>query len=124
MKKIIYYSRITLFIVYLIGLFLLIDKLFTIRPFGLIFFIVSLIYSFVMILTILSKKKSYFNAISYNILSIGVYLYTVLLCYITLTSSKLTVMNNDIYYKNNFILMIILLLGLILYTIELNKEED
>lgn len=122
MKKFIYYLRIILFIVYLTGLFLLIDRLFTIRPFGALFFITSLIYSFIMILSILSKKKAFLDAISYNILSIGLYLYTVVLCYITITSSKLTVMNNNIYYKNNFILMIILLIGLIVYTIELNKE--
>ena len=122
MKKFIYYLRIILFIVYLTGLFLLIDRLFTIRPFGALFFITSLIYSFIMILSILSKKKAFLDAISYNILSIGLYLYTVVLCYITITSSKLTVMNNNIYYKNNFILMIVLLIGLIVYTIELNKE--
>ena len=122
MKKIIYYIRIILFIAFLIALFLLIDKLFTLQPFGSIFFILSLIYSFIMILSILSKKKSFIDAISYNILSIGVYLYTGVLCYITNISSKLTIMNNDIYYRNNFILMIILFIGLILYTIELNKE--
>lgn len=122
MKKAIYYIRIILFIAFLISLFLLIDKLFTLQPFGSIFFILSLIYSFIMILSILSKKKSFIDAISYNILSIGVYLYTGVLCYITNISSKLTIMNNDIYYRNNFILMIILFIGLILYTIELNKE--
>ena len=122
MKKAIYYIRIILFIAFLISLFLLIDKLFTLQPFGSIFFILSLIYSFIMILSILSKKKSFIDAVSYNILSIGVYLYTGVLCYITNISSKLTIMNNDIYYRNNFILMIILFIGLILYTIELNKE--
>ena len=122
MKKIIYYIRITLFAIFLIALFLLIDTLFTIKPFGSIFFIISLIYSFIMILSILSKKKSFTEAISYNILSIGVYLYTGVLCHITTINSKLTIMNNDIYYRNNFILMIILFIGLILYTIELNKE--
>ena len=122
MKKFIYYLRIILFIVFLISLFLLIDKLFTIRPFGALFFIIGLIYSLIMILTILSKKKAFLDAISYNILNIGVYLYTTVLCYITVTSSKLTVLNNNFYYKNNFILMIILFIGLIIYTIELNKE--
>lgn len=122
MKTILYYIRIFLFILFLISLFLLIDKLFTIKPFGSLFFITSLFYSFIMILSILSKKKAFILAISYNILSISVYLYTSALCYITTISSKLTVMNNNAYYKNNFILMIILLIGLIYYTIELNKE--
>ena len=123
MKKTLYYLRIILFIGYLICTFLLVDKIFTIKPFGSIYFILNLIYAFIMILTILSKKKIFVNAISYNILSIAIYLYTVTLCYITLTSSKLTILNNTTYYKNNYILMIILYIGVIFYTIELNKEE-
>lgn len=122
MKKIIYYTRIILFTLYLISLFLLIDRLFTIKPLGSIFFMINIIYSFIMILSIISKKKSFLDAIYYNILNIAVYLYMIVLSYITLTSSKLTVLNNNFYYKNNFILMIILFFGLILYTIELNKE--
>ncbi len=123
MKKIIYYARILLFIVYLLTIFILIDKIFTIKPLGSVYFILNLIYSFIVILSILSKKKAFINAISYNILSIAIYLYTVVLGYITYTSSKLTILNSISYYRNNFILMIILFLGLIAYTIELNKEE-
>lgn len=123
MKKIIYYARIVLFIIYLLALFILIDKIFTIKTLGSIYFIVNLIYSFIVILSILSKKKVFINSISYNILSIAIYLYTVVLCYITYTSSKLTILNNISYYQNNFILLITLFLGLIVYTIELNKEE-
>ena len=123
MKKIIYYARILLFIVYLLTIFILIDKIFTIKPLGSVYFILNLIYSFIVILSILSKKKAFINAISYNILSIAIYLYTVVLGYITYTSSKLTILNSISYYRNNFILMIILFLGLIAYPIELNKEE-
>ena len=123
MKKIIFYLRNILFIFYLLGTFWLIDSLFTIKPLGPIYFILCLIYSFIMILSLLSKKKSFLNAISYNILTIFIYLYTVALCYITTNSSKLTILSNALYYKNNFILLYLLFLGLILYTIELNKEE-
>ena len=76
-----------------------------------------------MILTILSKKKTFVDAISYNLLSIAIYLYIIALCYLTITSSKLTILSNSIYYKNNFILLYMLFIGLIIYTIELNKEE-
>ena len=122
MKKIIYYFRIILFGGYLLSLFILIDKVFSLKPYSSIYFILSLIYSFIMILSILSKKKAFLNAVSYNLLSIGIYLYTFVLSYITSTNSKLTIINNSLYYKNNFILMIILFIGLIIYTIELNKE--
>ena len=122
MKKIIYYFRIILFGGYLLSLFILIDKVFSLKPYSSIYFILSLIYSFIMILSILSKKKAFLNAVSYNLLSIGIYLYTFVLSYITSTNTKLTIINNSLYYKNNFILMIILFIGLIIYTIELNKE--
>lgn len=123
MKKLIYYLRNIFFTVFLIGTFLLIDKLFTIKPLGPIYFIMCLIYSFIIILSILSKKKSFLNAVSYNLLSIAIYIYTIALCYITNTSSKLTILSNSFYYKNNFILLYLLFIGLIIYTIELNKEE-
>ena len=123
MKKIIYYLKNILFLFYLIGTFLLIDKLFTIKPFGLIYFLLCLIYSFIMILSILSKKKCFINAVSYNLLSISIYIYTIFLCYLTNMSSKLTILSNSAYYKNNFVLLYILFIGLIFYTIELNKEE-
>ena len=99
MKKIIYYARILLFIVYLLTIFILIDKIFTIKPLGSVYFILNLIYSFIVILSILSKKKAFINAISYNILSIAIYLYTVVLGYITYTSSKLTILNSISYYR-------------------------
>ncbi len=123
MKKIIYYLKNIFFTIYLIGTFLLIDKLFTIKPLGPIYFIMCLIYSFIIILSILSKKKSFINAVSYNLLSITIYIYTIALCYITNMSSKLTILSNSFYYKNNFILLYLLFIGLIIYTIELNKEE-
>ena len=123
MKKIVYYLRNIFFALYLISTFLLIDKLFNIKPLGPIYFILCLIYSFIMILSILSKKKSFVNALSYNLLSIAIYLYTVALCYITTISSNLTILSNSMYYKNNFILLYLLFIGLIIYTIELNKEE-
>ncbi len=123
MKRIIYYLRIILFIIYLVTLFLLIDKVFTIKIFGSLFFIINIIYSILMILTILSKKKDYKNSISYNIVNIGVYLYVMLIYYITSISTKLEVLNNYNYFRNNFILIMILLMGLITFTIAMNEEE-
>ena len=123
MKKIIYNFKNIFFTLYLISTFLLIDKIFNIKPLGPIYFILCLIYSFIIILSILSKKKSFVNALSYNLLSISIYIYTIALCYITTISSNLTILSNSMYYKNNFILLYLLFIGLIFYTIELNKEE-
>ena len=123
MKKLIYYLRILLFIVYLVILFLLIDTIYRPNFFATLFFILNLIYSFLMILTILSKKEIFKNTISYNILNIGVSLYTILLYIISSSNTPLDVINNEIYYRNNFIMIGILLIGLIGYSLGLNKEN-
>lgn len=123
MNKFLYYFRVALFIIYLIVVFALIDKIFAINIFVTIYFILNLIYSFIIILTILSKKNVFICNASYNILNIGIYLYTYVIYYIVHISSKLDIINNKIYYQNNFIFLIILILGITLYTIFLNKEE-
>lgn len=124
MKKTLYYLRIVLFIVYLITIFLLIDKLFKLNIFAVIYFTLNLIYSFIMILTILSKKYIFKEAISYNILNIGISLYTIMLFKITISNTHLDIINNSVYFKNNFIMMSILLIGIIIYSLILNKEND
>ena len=121
--KIIYYIRYVLFILYLLCMFLLIDKVLTINIYGSIFFLVSLIYSIFIILSILSKKKIFINTVSFNILNIGIYFYTFILYYFSHISSKLDILNNKSYYQNNFILITILLICLILFTIFLNIDE-
>ena len=122
MKKITYYLRIILFILYLITIFLLIDNLYKSNFFSITYFTLNLIYSFIAILSILSKKKIFKEIISYNILNIGIYLYTIMLYYITYSNSKLDILSTEIYFRNNFILISILLIGITIYTLILNKE--
>ena len=121
--KILYYIRIILFILYLFCMFLLIDKVLTINIFGSIYFFVSLIYSVLIILSILSKKNIFITTISYNILNIGIYLYTFILYYFSYVSTKLEILNNNNYFKNNFIFISLLLIFEIFYTLFLNSEE-
>lgn len=123
MSKIIYYLRFILFIPFLICLFLLIDKIFTMKIYGSIFFIFCLLYSIFIILSILSKKKVFITTISYNILNIGIYFYYFIIFYFTYNLTRLEIINNRYYYNNNFILMCILLGFQIIYTIFLNTEE-
>ena len=104
MKKLLYYIKILLFIVYLIFSFLSIDKLFTLKPFGTIYFIINLIYIFITIISILSKKKVFIESISYNLLNISLYIFATTLSYITLTSSKLIILSNSTYYKYDFVI--------------------
>ena len=124
MKKILYYLRLLLFIPYLIMIFLLIDNLYKTSFLSIIFFLLNLVYSFIMILTILSKKKIYQETISYNLLNIGIYTYIFMLYRITSTNSILDIINNKSYFNNNYIMLSILLIGLTTYAIFLNNEKS
>ena len=124
MKKIFYYLRLITFLVYLVLMFLLIDKLY--KPDFLIitFFVLNIIYAIFLILTILSKKNIFKTTISYNILNIGLYAYTTIIYIIVFDTTKLEIMNNQTYFNTNFIMLSILILSLILYTLLLNNESS
>lgn len=123
MKKFLYYLRILLFITYLIIMFLLIDKIYLSNFISTLYFILNLLYSIIIILTILSKKEIFKTTISYNILNIGIYLYTILLFKITSTNTTLDIINNQTYFQNNFIMISLLVIGLSCYSLILNNDE-
>ncbi len=124
MKKIIYYLRIILFVLYLITMFLLIDKLYKTSFLSIIYYIFNIIYSIFIIISIISKKKIFKEIISYNLLNIGIYLYTFMLYKIIQGNSFLDIINNKVYFNNNYIMMSILLFGLTTYTLILNNEKN
>ena len=123
-KKIIYYLRIILFVLYLITMFLLIDKLYKTSFLSIIYYIFNIIYSIFIIISIISKKKIFKEIISYNLLNIGIYLYTFMLYKIIQGNSFLDIINNKVYFNNNYIMMSILLFGLTTYTLILNNEKN
>ena len=123
MKKIIYYLRIVLFTLYLIEMFLLIDKIYKANFICTLYFILNFLYAFIMILTMLSKKKIFKETISYNILNIGIYIYSFMLLKITYSNTTLDILSNEIYFRNNFIMLSILLIGIIIYSLIINKES-
>ena len=123
MKKFIYYLRIILFITYLIVMFLLIDKIYLSNFISTVYFILNLLYLIIIILTILSKKEIFKTTISYNILNMGIYLYTILLFKITSMNTTLDIINNQTYFQNNFIMISLLVIGLSGYSLILNNDE-
>ena len=123
MKKFLYYLRIILFITYLIVMFLLIDKIYLSNFISTVYFILNLLYSIIIISTILSKKEIFKTTISYNILNMGIYLYTILLFKITSMNTTLDIINNQTYFQNNFIMISLLVIGLSGYSLILNNDE-
>jgi len=123
-KKIFYYSRIILFMLYIIAMFLLIDKIFKPNFFSTMFFVLNLFYSIIIILTIVSKKKVFKDSYSFNILNIGFYSYIFMLYKIVISNSFLDILNNEKYFRNNYIMLGILLIGLIIYSLSLNNTKE
>ena len=66
MKKIIYYLRIVLFTLYLVTMFLLIDKIYRANFFCTLYFLLNFIYSFIMILTVYGR---FFKIYIYTIIA-------------------------------------------------------
>ena len=123
-KKIFYYFRTFLFIFYLIIMFLLIDKIFKPNFFSTMFFILNLFYSIIIISTIISKKKVFKESYSHNILNIGFYSYIFMLYKIVVSNTSLDILNNEIYFRNNYVMLGILLIGLILFSLSLNNSRE
>ena len=122
-NKIFYYVRILLFIFYLFIMFLLIDNIYNFEIFSIIFYLTNIVYSFLIILSILSKKITFKKNIIFNLLNIGVYIYIFTLYSIVKSNSSLDILNNIVYFRNNFVMISTLLIGLITYLLILNQEE-
>ena len=124
MTKFIYYLKIFLFILYLLVIFLLIDNLYRNNFFALLYFIINFVYAIITILTIISKKAIFQKSIPYNLLNIAVYVYTFIIYYIVSHNTKLDILNNEVYFRNNYIMLSIILISLTIYTLYLNKNDN
>ena len=123
MKKFCYYFRITSFCLYLIAMFLLIDKLYRPDIFGIIYFIFNIIYGIILILTILSKKDVYKESIYYNVSNIIFYIYTFSVFSVTFNATTLEIISNELFFHFNYIFLSIYILALLGYAFFLNKTN-
>ena len=124
MKKFIYYLRLLTFALYLIVMFILIEEFYKPDIIRFIFYILSITYAIISILSILSKKDIFKSLISYNILNISFYTYLFIIFIVTFNSTRFDILNNEIYFRNNLILLSVFYVILIIFTLSLNKEDD
>lgn len=123
-KKIIYITRLIFFILHMLMLFMLLGNITYIGLIGYLFLIVDAIYIIVVIKELLSKNLIYQKDLYYNIMQLGLF------AYITVLWSKLYFNNNlytkefVAYLKNNYIILMVLLIFLIFYNLCLvNKKR-
>jgi len=78
-----------------------------------------------MILTLLSHDKRYKNDISFNVMHIGAYLYQIIVSIKTFQFKMSTALiDSYLFYRNNCIIMIALLISLICYIVILCNFFD
>ncbi len=127
-QKVLYYLRLLLLLVSLIFIFLNIKNYLRIGIWGNIFFILEFFYIIAILITILSKRSLYMTDLSFNIMHIGTYLYQIILS-IRMVTYPISSLSEGSYsfYRNNCIILSILLLTLIFYSLvlygELNKKK-
>ena len=124
MIKFINYLKTILFTVYLLILFLLIDKLYRPDFITITYFLMNFLYALIIILSIISKKKVFRENVYYNIFNIGIYVYNIVIYYLVANNTRMEILNNQTYFRNNFLIVGSILIGLILYSLFLNGKKE
>lgn len=125
-RKILYYIRLSFFIITLIFVFLNIKNYLKVGITGYIFFIMEFAYIIILLLTILSKRKVYVTDLSFNIMNLGTCVYHSIVTYRMYTYKLTTLVPYSYrFYRNNYIILSILLAILIFfaYVVYVNDED-
>ena len=117
LSKFIYIIKLSLFIVNFFFLFTMLHNILDTKIFGIIFIIMYIIYSFRIIIELLSKKDRYKNDIIYNFMQIGLIAYIIIVS-IKCIISKLYVTNYTlVYFRINYTILSVLILFILIYNL-------
>lgn len=127
MKKgfvILYYLRLTLFIVSMIFIFLTIRNYMRTGIWGYLFFTFEFLYIITMLITILSKKNIYIKDCVYNCMHIGTYIYQIIISHRTISFPVSSLLSGSFkFYRNNYFIIISLLIILIIYSFFIKDDK-
>ena len=119
-NKIIYYLRIISLIFFVIFISLLLKIIFNSGIFGISFLIMCSLFILINIFTVLTRKEIYKKLISYNLISTALTFYLgiiVVKLYTDYRANSLMYTLNYDYFKTNFIIIDLVILGIILNTL-------
>ena len=119
-NKIIYYLRIISLIFFVIFVSLLLKIIFNSGIFGISFLIMCSLFILINIFTVLTRKEIYKKLISYNLISTALTFYLgiiVVKLYTDYRANSLMYTLNYDYFKTNFIIIDLVILGIILNTL-------
>ena len=131
LKKIAYYLRLISVVLFVIFVCLLLGVVFNCGTFGISFLVMCGLFVLINIFTVLSRKDIYKELVSYNLISFALTFYLgiiVVKLYTDYRSHSTMYMINYDYFKTNFIIIDLVILGIILNTLFIYfwniKKED
>ena len=120
LEKITYYLRIISLIFFVVFISLLLEIIFNCGVFGISFLVMCVLFILINIFTVLTRKPIYKELVSYNLISTALTIYLgiiVIKLYIDYRANSLMYTLNYDYFKTNFIIIDLVILGIILNTL-------
>lgn len=120
LKKIAYYLRLISVVLFVIFVCLLLGVVFNCGAFGISFLVMCGLFVLINIFTVLSRKDIYKELVSYNLISFALTFYLgiiVVKLYTDYRTHSTMYMINYDYFKTNFIIIDLVILGIILNTL-------
>ena len=120
LKSIAYYLRITSVVLFVVFVCLLLDVVLDCGAFGISFLVMCSLFVLTNIFIVLSRKNIYKELVSYNLISFALTFYLgiiVIRLYTDYRLGSLMYTLNYDYFKTNFIIIDLVILGIILNTL-------
>ena len=120
LKNIVYYLRIVSVVLFIVFICMLLKVIFNSGMFGISFLVMCSLFVLINIFTVLSRKRIYRDLISYNLISLALTFYLgiiVVKLYTDYRAYSMMYMRNYDYFKTNFIIIDLVILGIILNTL-------
>ena len=131
LKSVAYYLRLISVVLFVIFVCLLLNVVFNCGIFGISFLVMCGLFVLINIFTVLSRKDIYKELVSYNLISFALTFYLgiiVVKLYTDYRTHSTMYMINYDYFKTNFIIIDLVILGIILntlfiYFLDIKKED-
>ena len=120
LKSVAYYLRLISVVLFVIFVCLLLGVVFNCGAFGISFLVMCGLFVLINIFTVLSRKDIYKELVSYNLISFALTFYLgiiVVKLYTDYRTHSTMYMINYDYFKTNFIIIDLVILGIILNTL-------
>ena len=120
LKNITYYLRIISVVLFIVFVCLLLEVILDCNAFGISFLVMCSLFVLINIFTVLSRKDIYKELISYNLISIALCFYLGIIVFKLYTDYRANSLMYNInydYFKTNFIIIDLVILGIILNTL-------